>query len=87
MDIETAKNIKSLIDTLSRQEDKLESINKTKEMVQMTKGALDGHLIICDTGFKTDISISAREIFDMLDFLSSYWTIEKFKTMKEIEKL
>lgn len=87
VNIDTAKNIHSLMLSLNRQEDKLKEINKIKEEIQMTKGLLQGEIILRDINFNAHIRLNIKEIFELCDFLSSYWTMEKCKTAKSIEEL
>ena len=87
MKIDTAKNIHSLMLSLNSQEDKLKQINKIKEEIQMTKGLLQGEIILRDINYLTHIRLDVKEIFELFDFLYAYWTIEKYKTVKSIEEL
>lgn len=87
MNIDTAKNIHSLMLSLNNQEDKLKQVNKIKEEIQMTKGLLHGEIILRDINFNAHIILGIKEIFDLFDFLSEYWTMEKDKTVKSIEEL
>jgi len=87
MNIDTAKNIHSLMLSLNSQEDKLKQINKIKEEIQMTKGLLQGEIILRDINFNARIRLDVKEIFELFDFLSAYWTMEKYKTVKSIEEL
>ena len=87
MKVETAERVQSLMYSLGIQEDKLRQINKIKEEIQMTKGLLQGEIILRDINFNAYISLDVKEIFELCDFLSAYWTMEKYKTVKSIEEL
>lgn len=86
MNIDTAKNIHSLMLRLDRQEGKLNSINKIKDEIQMTKGLLKGEIILSDINFNAHVRLDIDEIFELFDFLSAYWTMKKYKTIQDIEE-
>lgn len=86
MNIDTAKNIHSLMLSLDRQEGKLNSINKIKDEIQMTKGLLKGEIILSDINFNAHVRLDIDEIFELFDFLSAYWTMKKYKTIQDIEE-
>lgn len=86
MNIDTAKAIHSLMHSLDRQETKLNNINKIKDEIHMTKGLLQGEIILKDINFNAHISLDIDEIFELFDFLSAHWTMKKYKTIQDIEE-
>lgn len=88
MDFKTAKKVQSLMFDLNEQEDKLKTINKIKEEIQMIK-ALQGEIVLRGIGidFNAHVRLNVGEIYEIFDFLSAYWSMKKYETIKDIEEL
>lgn len=83
MNIETAKNVQSLMAQLNVLDSNLKRLNEFNEI-----GIRDGGLsLVLENDCVMPFWLNCKEMSEVLNFLSSYYTLEKYKIMKEIEEL
>ena len=83
MNIETAKNAQALMDKLNAFETNLKRLDEFNEI-----GIRDGGIsLVLENDCVIPFWLNCKELSEVLSFLSSYYTLEKYKIMKEIEEL